>query len=152
MIMIHRLKKRIAALILVMFLLWLLPGAAAAERLSVKASKANIRSGPGTKYEVIWQVGMYYPVQIIKKSGHWYQFTDYEGDAGWIIDKLLTKTPTVITIKDKCNVRSGPSTSQPVAFICDKGVAFKVLKKKGKWIKIEHPDGDRGWIYRPLVW
>ena len=152
MIMMSWLKKSIAVLILAMLLLCLLPGQAAAERLSIKVPKANIRSGPGTKYEIIWQVGKYYPVQIIKKSGHWYQFTDYEGDAGWIIDRLLTKTPTVITIKDKCNVRAGPSTSQPVVFICDKGVAFKVLKRKGKWIKVEHPDGDRGWIYRSLVW
>ena len=152
-IILHRLKKTIpSALVLVMILLCLLPGPAAAERLSIKVPKANIRSGPGTKYEVIWQVGRYYPVQIIKKTGHWYQFSDYEGDAGWIIDTLLSKQATVITIKDKVNVRSGPATRYPVVFTTEKGVAFKVLKKHRKWIEIQHPDGDRGWIYRSLVW
>ena len=145
-------KKRLFAFILIMFLLCLMPGLALAERLSIKVPKANIRSGPGTKYEIIWQVGRYYPVPIIKKSGHWCQFSDYEGDAGWVSDKLLGKQQTVITVKDACNVRSGPGTKYPVIFISDKGVAFKVLKKQGKWIKIQHPDGDRGWIYKTLVW
>lgn len=145
-------RKRLFVFVLVMFLLCLMPGLALAERLSIKVPKANIRSGPGTKYEIIWQVGIYYPVQIIKKSGHWYQFSDYEGDAGWISDKLLGKQGTVITVKDKCNVRSGPATKYPVIFTTEKGVAFKVLKKQGKWIKIQHPDGDQGWIYKTLVW
>ena len=145
-------KKRWFIVIFILLLLCLMPSLALAERLSIKVPKANIRSGPGTKYEIIWQVGMYYPVQIIKKSGHWYQFSDYEGDAGWINDKLLGKQATVITIKDKVNVRSGPATTYPVIFITERGVAFKVLKKKGKWIKIQHPDGDQGWIYKTLVW
>ncbi len=145
-------RKRLFVFVLVMFLLCLMPGSALAERLSIKVPKANIRSGPGTKYEIIWQVGIYYPVQIIKKSGHWYQFSDYEGDAGWISDKLLGKQATVITVKNKCNVRSGPATKYPVIFTTEKGVAFKVLKKQGKWIKIQHPDGDQGWIYKTLVW
>ncbi len=145
-------RKRLFVFVLVMFLLCLMPGLALAERLSIKVPKANIRSGPGIKYEIIWQVGMYYPVQIIKKSGHWYQFSDYEGDEGWISDKLLGKQATVITVKDKCNVRSGPATKYPVIFTTEKGVAFKVLKKQGKWIKIQHPDGDQGWIYKTLVW
>lgn len=152
--MIHAywMRKKLSVFILIMFLSFLMPGLALAERLSIKVPKANIRSGPGTKYEIIWQVGRYYPVQIIKKSGHWYQFSDYEGDAGWASDKLLGKQATVITVKDKCNVRSGPGSKYPVIFTSEKGVAFKVLKKQGKWIKIQHPDGDRGWIYKTLVW
>ena len=145
-------RKKLSVVLLAMFLLCLVPGISLAERLSIKVPKANIRSGPGTKYEVIWQVGIYYPVQIIKKAGHWYQFSDYEGDAGWISDKLLGKQATVITVKDKANVRSGPGTKYPVIFTTEKGVAFKVLKRQGKWIKIQHPDGDHGWIYKTLVW
>lgn len=152
MIHVYWMRKKLFAFILIMFLLCLMPGLAMAERLSIKVPKANIRSGPGTKYEIIWQVGRYYPVQIIKKSGHWYQFSDFEGDAGWVYAKLLGKQSTVITIKDRCNVRSGPGTKYPVTFTSEKGVAFKVIKKQGKWIKIRHSDGDQGWIYKTLIW
>jgi SH3-like domain-containing protein len=32
------------------------------------------------------------------------------------------------------------------------GVPFRILRKKGRWIHIEHADGDRGWIHDSLVW
>lgn len=148
----YRKRKNLSVVLLVMFLVCLLPGMALAERLSIKVPKANIRSGPGTKYKMLWQVGRYYPVQVIKKVGHWYHFSDYEGDDGWIIDRLLGSQKTVITIKNKCNIRSGPGTGYSLVFTAEKGVPFKVLQQKGKWLKIQHQDGDRGWIYKALVW
>jgi SH3-like domain-containing protein len=125
---------------------------AAAERLSVSSPIANIRSGPGTTYDVLWQVQKYYPILVKKKSGNWYNFKDFEGDEGWIHRSLVEKTPTVITIKAKCNVRSGPGTQHGVLFTVDKGIPFRVIKREGNWIQIEHADGDKGWIYKTLVW
>ena len=51
----------------------------AGERLTVAVPKANIRSGPGTQYDIIWQVYKYYPIKVIKKTGSWYRFSDFEG-------------------------------------------------------------------------
>ena len=113
---------------------------------------ANIRSGPGTKHEILWKAEKYYPVEVLKTSGRWYQFRDFEGDQGWIHNSLVKKIPTVIAIKDNCNVRSGPGTSHTVLFTIEKGIPFKVLKREGNWIHIEHADGDRGWIHKSLVW
>jgi SH3-like domain-containing protein len=42
--------------------------AAQAERLSVKANIANIRSGPNTSDAVIWQVEKYHPLNVLKKK------------------------------------------------------------------------------------
>jgi SH3-like domain-containing protein len=124
----------------------------AAERLSVKVSVANIRSGPGTNYDVLWKVEKYHPLKIIKKSGEWYQFSDFEGDKGWIYKTLVSSTPSVIVKKDNCNIRSGPGTNFDIVFRAARGVVFKVLKRKGSWIHIRHADGDEGWIYKTLVW
>ena len=123
-----------------------------ASRLSVGSAVANIRSGPGTRYEVIWQVGKYHPLKILKKSGQWYLFKDYENDEGWIHESLLRKILSVITIKKQCNIRSGPGTEFKVLFTVEDGIPFKVLKKKGNWIKVQHADGDGGWIHKSLVW
>lgn len=125
---------------------------AAPQRLAVNVPTANIRSGPGENYAVIWQVGKYHPFLVIEKSGQWIRFRDFEKDEGWIHQSLLADIPTVITIKEKCNIRSGPGTGNPVAFTAEKGVPFKVLEKKDNWIHIEHADGDKGWIYHSLVW
>ncbi len=125
---------------------------AQAQRLSVKADIANIRSGPNTSGAVIWQVEKYHPLQVIDKQGSWYLFEDFEGDRGWIHNSLLADVRTVIVKNDKCNVRSGPGTKNDIRFTVDKGVPFKVLKEKGKWLHVVHADGDQGWIHQSLVW
>ena len=130
----------------------LICGIALAEIVSVSVSVANIRSGPGAKNDVLWQIEKYHPLKIIKKSGSWYMFSDFEGDNGWINKKLVNKTETVITIKDSCRVRAKPGKKGKILFTVEKGIPFKVLKRKGNWINIRHADGDTGWIYKTLVW
>ncbi len=123
-----------------------------ANTLSVSALVANIRSGPGTGYDVLWQVEKYHPIKKIKGQNSWYYFQDFEGDRGWINKRIVKKIESVITIKKTCNVRSGPGKKFKVLFTVEKGIPFKVLKREGNWINIEHSDGDKGWIYKTLVW
>ncbi len=139
-----------SALIIIMFCLPV--SAFASQRLSITAKIANIRSGPGSKYEVLWQVEKYYPIIITGKKGNWYHFKDFEDDTGWVHKSLVGKVKTVISIKNKCNVRSGPGEKNSIVFIVEKGVPLKVIGKKGNWLKVEYMDGDRGWIYKSLVW
>lgn len=124
----------------------------AAQRLGVKTDIANVRSGPGTGYEVLWQVEKYHPLLVLKEQSGWVFFQDFEGDKAWIHQSLLGKIDCVISNKDKCNVRSSPTTSSDIVFTVEKGVPFKVIQKKGQWLKVTHSDGDTGWIYKPLVW
>jgi SH3-like domain-containing protein len=135
-----------------LLLISLTASAALAERLSVAVPIANIRSGPGGNYELLWKVEKYHPLEIVKKSGSWYQFKDFEGDGGWISAPLLAKVPAVITKADNCNIRSGPGTQYDVVFVVDRGIPFKVLDRKEKWLHIQHADGDKGWIHDNLVW
>jgi SH3-like domain-containing protein len=125
---------------------------AMAERLSVSSKIANIRSGPGTGYEILWKVESYYPISVLKKSGSWINFRDFEGDEGWIHTSLVQKKPTVITVKNKCNVRTGPGTSHEIIFTVEKGIPFLIVNRQKSWIQIKHADGDRGWIHKSLVW
>jgi SH3-like domain-containing protein len=144
--------KRIAILIALLFLAVTVTDAVAEQRLAVKTPTANIRSGPGTQYDVLWQVEKYYPILVIDKSDPWYQFKDFENDTGWVHKSLVEDIETVITRKDLCNIRSGPGTGEKILFTVNKGVPFKVLEHKGQWLHIEHADGDQGWIYDSLVW
>jgi len=124
----------------------------AAERMAVKAAIANLRSGPGGKYEVLWQVEKYHPILVVEKRKSWYKIKDFEGDMAWIHKSLLGKIKGVITTKAKCNVRSKPNKKGKILFTVERGVPFKVLKRSGNWIRIEHADGEIGWIYNSLVW
>lgn len=140
-------------MILIIFSFFLIPGAIhAEERLSVISSIANMRSGPGTEDTVLWQVEQYHPVIVVEKKGNWYKVKDYENDTAWLHNSLLGKVDSVITVKDKSNVRSKPDAKSSIMFTVDKGVPFKVLERKGAWIKIQHADGDVGWIHNTLIW
>lgn len=144
----------VTARTIALFLILLVMAPAAwAQRMAVSGSTANIRSGPGTNHDVIWQVERFYPVQIEKKKGNWYFFVDFQGDRGWIHKSLLNKAKTVITDKDKCNVRYSPGVKKDnVFFQVSEGIPFRVVRRKGNWIQVEHSDGDRGWIHKSLVW
>ena len=151
----RRLKMNSSIKIMMVILtgLFVFPGVVPAEeRLSVTAGIANMRSGPGTKYDVLWQVEKYHPVRVLEKQGEWYKIKDFENDVAWLHNSLLDRTTSVITIKNKCNVRSKADKGSTILFTVEKGVPFKVLKRKDDWIKIEHADGDIGWIYNTLVW
>ena len=127
-------------------------GAALAKRLTIIAPVANIRSAPEIKSEILWKVEKYHPIFVIEKSDSWYYFRDFENDRGWVHKSLVGSVPSVITKKDLCNIRSGPSTKDKVLLSVEKGIPFKVLEKKGRWLHVEHTDGDRGWIFDTLVW
>lgn len=126
--------------------------ALAGERFAVAVSLANVRAGKGTSHDILWQATKFYPIIVTKKSGKWYRIIDYENDRGWIHSSLVRKIPSVITVRDDCNIRSGPSTKDRIVFKAGRGVPFKVLKRKGRWIKVRHADGDQGWIHKSLVW
>ena len=137
---------------ILVFLVFICANFAHAERLAISATVANVRSGPGTTFDIIWKVEKYHPLFIINKANEWYQFKDFEGDKGWVHKSLVRKIKTIITKNDISNIRSGPGTKFNVLFKVEKGIPFKVLKRQGHWINIQHADGDQGWIHASLVW
>jgi len=142
--------KRFAILITVLLLMP--PLNAVAEYISVKVPVANVRSDPSESGDLLWKVEAYHPMLVLEKKGKWYRFKDFEGDVGWIYAPLVNNDEAVITIKDDCNVRSGPGTQYDILFKTEVGIPFKVLKHDGKWLNVLHTDGDRGWIHQSLVW
>lgn len=53
--------------------------------------------------------------------------------------------------KDNVNVRTGPSTDNPVSMELFAGYPLKVIKKQGDWYKVSDFENDSGWIYKSLV-
>lgn len=126
--------------------------AIAAERLSVSVNKANIRAKPETSSDTLWQVEKYYPLLVVEKKGDWYRIKDFEGDMGWIHSSLVDDTPSVIVKVKLANIRSDAGTQYDLVFDANKGTPFKVIEKRERWLKVQHVDGDSGWIFKSLVW
>lgn len=128
-----------------------------ANALCVNSSKANLRSGPGTNYDVVWEIYKYMPlVKVgVSLSGAWYAVSDLDGDVSWIHKSLVTgKYKCAVVNKDEVNVRTGPGTnySKSPESPAKKHYSLKVLKKKGQWIKIKDDWGNTGWIHRNFLW
>jgi len=136
----------------VMFLLLLCGAAQAEQHVSVSTPEANIRSGAGNNFEILWKSEKYSPFVVIKKVGAWYQIKDFQGDQGWVHQSQIGNTPSVITAKDKNILRSEPKPDAKVLFSVGPGIPFKVVKRNNKWILVEHADGDKGWIHESTVW
>lgn len=147
-------QKTLAGVCLLLFLGFAVESAHA---LCVKVPKANVRSGPGTGYEIIWEVYKYMPFRKmgVSLSGEWYAVGDVDGDVNWIHRSLLTGSYDCAVVKTaQVNIRSGPGTNYPKASFspAKQYHTFKVLKKKGKWYKLRDEWGDTGWIHKNFLW
>lgn len=126
-----------------------------ASALCIKAPRANLRQGPGTNYEKLWEVFQYMPFQKLKKKGNWYRVKDVDGDIYWVHKKLITNSYKCAVVKnDTANFRTGPGTqhSQVSWSPLEKYFAMKILKIKGNWAKIKDGAGDVAWVHRSLIW
>lgn len=123
----------------------------AAEYMSVAKDGINLRSGPDTKSDVLYQLPAGYPLEVVEKKGAWLKVTDYEGDKGWIQESMVNKTPHVIVKVKDGKVRSAPSTTEKVVGNVVKDVILTKVEQKGDWLKVSHPDLG-GWIHKDLVW
>lgn len=124
----------------------------AAEIASVKNDQVNIRSGPGTNHEILWEVFKGFPLKILKRENNWAHIIDFEDDKGWIFAPLLSTQNTVIVRVKIANMRVGPSTNYEIMATVKYGVVFKPVESKGDWLKVAHEDGASGWISRELLW
>lgn len=128
-----------------------------ANALCVSAQKANLRVGPGTNYEIVWEVYKYMPFLKVgvSLSGDWYAVSDVDGDVNWIHKRLVTNKYKCAVVKtEEVNIRTGPGTNYSKSSLspAKNYYSFKILKKKGMWIKVTDDLANIGWIHRNYLW
>ncbi len=148
-----KLKKSINTATFLVFLIFMAVEAQAFKMVSVSVDLLNMRSGPGAKYEVLWQLGKGYPLMIQGSRGDWYKVVDYENDTGWVHKDYVNREPHLIVKKNLINIRSGKGTKYRVVRQAKKGVVFKTMDRARGWVKVKH-EGENvtGWVKRSLLW
>ena len=126
--------------------------AAHAEMVSINRAKARMRSGPGEKYPIKWELDVGYPLKVVRRQGNWLKVTDFENDRGWIYKKMVAKTPHLIVKNKKTLLRSGPGEKQRVVGEAARGVVLRTLKHKKGWVQVRHESGLTGWVRRDDLW
>lgn len=142
----------------------------------VNGSSVNVRSGPGTGYEIITQVGSNERFPVLDKSGGWFKIMLNTGAAGWMAGWLVNietaglplpspvKPPVpsppsgnqsggkvAVVTGSVINVRSGPGTSNGVIGQLFQGDNLYVLEQSGDWYRIITNSAGSGWVAGWLV-
>jgi SH3-like domain-containing protein len=128
-----------------------------AEMLSIKGDSVNLRSGPGTKFSILWEYGEGFPVEIIEKEKDWVKIKDFENDTGWVHESLLVDRPHMIvkanrSKDEKINIRQGPSAEDKIVGKAYYGVVFEKIQQQSGWVEVKHESGFSGWISSGLLW
>lgn len=142
----------LATLLALVALLATAPAAFAQRMVSIAANEANMRSGPGTKYEADWTLGRGYPLRVIGRQGKWLKVSDFENDSGWIYGPLTGSTPMHIVKAKIANLRSLPTTDSRIVGKVSYGDVLKTLERRESWVKVQREGGLRGWIAKRLLW
>ena len=105
---------------------------------SIKSDNANMRVGPGKRFEILWNFkkkGL--PVKILKKFEQWYEVETPDGSRGWMWNKLLSnKQKTVIFNKNEDIYKKSSLESDIVAHV-SKNAILKLHFCKNDWCKVE---------------
>ena len=118
---------------------------------SIRASKANIRSGPGKHYPVKFTFNAKnIPVHVISEYDNWNEIKDYQGHIGWISKALLTKRRSlmVVTSSDRnVNFYNKKDSKSRILFYLKRFVVGEYLDCQGKWCRMK-VKGKKGWVRR----
>lgn len=127
--------------------------ASAQELVSVRSAKVNLRNGPGTDQDILWQLTRGYPLQVLDRQGNWLKVQDFEGDQGWIAGSVTTTTPHHVVKATSVNLRAGPGTQYNVVGHARYGDVLRTNRRQGDWVQVQHPSGKgAAWVASELLW
>lgn len=126
--------------------------------VSLKASRVNVRVGPGRQYAVSWlylKPGL--PVEVIQEYELWRRIRDSEGSEGWVYHSLLSGERTSIAapwLKGKAtmiDVHRSPAVDAPLAARLEPGVVAQVQECESGWCEITVSKRD-GFVRQEDIW
>lgn len=124
----------------------------AREMVSIKGRIVNMRSGPSTGAQILWELERGYPLEVLARKGDWLQVRDFENDKGWVARSLTGRTRHHIVKARVANIRSGPSTRYRIVGKSERYDLLRTRGSKAGWVKVQSTDGVMGWVSKKLLW
>ncbi|WP_102026919.1 N-acetylmuramoyl-L-alanine amidase [Salirhabdus sp. Marseille-P4669] len=126
---------------------------------TITVDNLNIRSGPGTEYDVVGQAHKNTSVTILDQTGTWYKIKLGQTE-GWVSQEFVTVAQSgnkldayvIIDAKDvTVQVREEPHMNGKVMDQLKGQQSYPFLEEKNSWYKIQLPSGNTGWVAKWLV-
>jgi SH3-like domain-containing protein len=118
--------------------------------VSLSAGEANLRTGPGQRYPILWvYVRRGIPLEVTAEFGAWRRVRDMDGTIGWMHSALLSGqrtgviSGTIRTFFGEPNVSSTPVLQAEPGAIgiieeCSNGWCLLDFSGRGGWLPQEH--------------
>lgn len=120
--------------------------------VSLSASKAFLRTGPGRQYPIDWVYSRRnLPLEVIDEHGAWRKVRDHEGVTGWMLVSLLSGKRTAMIRGKARNLHTDPEMDAPILLVAEPGVIGSIEGCEGLWCEVT-VDGDSAWIERRHIW
>ena len=122
--------------------------------MSLKNSLTYMRSGPGKKYPIIFEIKQKgYPLTIVSEFNNWRRVINSNNLSGWIHTQMLSSFRTGVIIKNTLLKTRPSEKSKPKAKLLV-NLLVNVKKCKLHWCKIEVVKNKAfvGWIKKTSIW
>lgn len=124
--------------------------------VSLSASQANVRSGPGETYPIVWTYVRHgYPVEITQEFDVWRRIRDIGGEEGWIRSSFLSSDRMGVVRGGDDDapvpIRASPSLTAGVVAQLEQGVLASVNECRNGWCRLIESRFN-GWIEQDLLW
>jgi SH3-like domain-containing protein len=124
--------------------------------VSLKATRVNVRIGPGEEYKIAWvftRPGL--PIEVIQEYDTWRRIRDSDGTVGWVFQSLLSGKRTAVVApwanNDPRPIRSAASADASITAYLEPKVLGEIDKCADGWCKISGKGYD-GWIPQDQLW
>lgn len=126
--------------------------------VSLKASRVNLRIGPGREHAIAYRylkAGL--PVEIVQEWSNWRQIRDWEGTEGWVHKSLLSgKRAAIVTPwskgdQDLHTLTAKPGDTGRIVAQLEPGTSAEVSECLENWCSLEIA-GRKGWIEQDKLW
>lgn len=120
--------------------------------VSLRASEANIRTGPGVRYPVEWVYRRRaMPLEITAEFENWRKVRDWEGTEGWMHKSMLSGRRTLLVTGAVRAIRRAADEDAPIVARAEPGIIGALLNCAGKWCRID-VQGHKGWLRHGGFW
>jgi len=121
--------------------------------VAIGGSTANMRTGPGLQYPIVWVYKRAtLPMEIIDEHGPWRQVRDHQGAEGWMHVKLFFPSKRFAMIRGKTRtLYSEKDRASPKLLTAEVGVIGKIDRCEDIWCQLTIA-GRQAWIERRHLW
>lgn len=120
--------------------------------MSIKASKARMRTGPGREFPANWlyqRSGL--PIRVVAAYKEWRKVEDPDGATGWMQANLLSEIRTGYVMGSEAELLEAPRFGARLLWRAAPGVVGRISKCARGWCWID-VRGRAGYVEANRIW